>query len=319
MSTLVFISHSHADRPAADALVEYLLAALELEPSSVRCTSVPGHQLPFGRAISEQLKADINSSSAMLVLLTKDSLRSAWVLFELGASWALAKIIVPVLEPSLTPGALPGPLSSHPCVLMGAPDARSRMADAVSQIGEVLRLKHRGGGKQEYKLDTFVERFKSQPEPSPKAEVDEAMAFEIPWLILMIVFRNAKYPASLVPQIKSYMSRLDIAAANPVETQLRVDDDGVAAMNLIAELGGSLVAKVRHDLVPYYEAGANLMPLASRGKRDELRSCSDALSLPKHLQTPGEDLLKWLNAVHDHITAALKADPQSVSRPSSGW
>ena len=86
METVVFVSHSHSDEVLAEALVELLLSALELEPSAVRCTSVPGHQLPFGKTISEALKTDIETSAAILVLLTEDSLRSNWVLFELGAS-----------------------------------------------------------------------------------------------------------------------------------------------------------------------------------------------------------------------------------------
>jgi hypothetical protein len=62
MATLVFISHSHADQAVAAALVEFVLEALDIKPGAIRCTSVPGHQLPFGRTISEQLKADIDTS-----------------------------------------------------------------------------------------------------------------------------------------------------------------------------------------------------------------------------------------------------------------
>ncbi len=51
--TRIFISHSHTDREIASELVDFLLAALELRPEEIRCTSVPVHQLPFGFSIGE--------------------------------------------------------------------------------------------------------------------------------------------------------------------------------------------------------------------------------------------------------------------------
>src|SRR5271165_4485656 len=157
MASMVFISHSHADRELAEALVEFLLASLEIAPNNVRCTSVPGHQLAFGRTIAEQLKADINTSSAVMVLLTKTSMGSKWVMFELGASWALGKVVVPILGTSLTIDILPGPLSAYPSVATDSPEASSLVADAIAQIGLQLGLKERTGGKRDYKLQIFLE------------------------------------------------------------------------------------------------------------------------------------------------------------------
>jgi hypothetical protein len=175
MSTLVFISHSHADQEVAQALVDFLLAAIELDQSSLRCTSVPGHQLQFGRTISELLKTDIDTSAAILVLLTKDSLRSEWVMFELGACWALGKIVVPILGHNQTAKALPGPLAAYPGVLIDAPDAPSRLADAVSQIATTLGLRERTGGKREDKLITFVDLARSREggSPGPKSRITD--------------------------------------------------------------------------------------------------------------------------------------------------
>ena len=71
--TRIFISHSHADQEIASLFVDFLLAALEIRPSDIRCTSVPGHQLPFGSSISKQLKEDLNKTTCLIALITKES------------------------------------------------------------------------------------------------------------------------------------------------------------------------------------------------------------------------------------------------------
>ena len=58
--TRIFISHSHSDREIANTLVRYLLAALNIDDSSIRCSSVPGYMLPPGTNIESHIK---NSSS----------------------------------------------------------------------------------------------------------------------------------------------------------------------------------------------------------------------------------------------------------------
>ena len=92
--TRIFISHNHCDKQIASELVDFLLAALTIEPEDIRCTSVPGHQLPFGTSIGEQLKGDLNETTGLIALITKDSLRSIWMLFELGSVWAMEKGLV---------------------------------------------------------------------------------------------------------------------------------------------------------------------------------------------------------------------------------
>jgi hypothetical protein len=155
--TSIFISHSHSDQLLAEALVEYVLSSLNVTPKDVRCTSVSGHQLAFGKTVAEQLKADIQSSSAVLILLTKHALESKWVMFELGASWALGTVVVPILATGVGLDALPGPLAAYPSVAVDLADASSRMADAIAQIASRLNLTEQTGGRRERKLQTFLE------------------------------------------------------------------------------------------------------------------------------------------------------------------
>jgi hypothetical protein len=118
----------------------------------------------------------IDTSAAILVLLTKDSLRSNWVLFELGASWALGKIVVPILGRQLTADALPGPPAAYPSVPIDAADAPSRLAHAVAQIARTLRLRERTGGKRDAKLRGFVDPARSWQGGDLRPEAAQAMA-----------------------------------------------------------------------------------------------------------------------------------------------
>jgi hypothetical protein len=174
METMIFISHKESEQNIAKLLVDFLLSALDLSDSQIRCTSVPGHKLPFGITISEQLKKDIHASTAIIVLLTQESLRSKWVLFEVGASWALGKIIIPILGPSLTHSDLPGPLSEYTCILIDNEDAASRIRDSVTQMAITIGIKEKSGGKAQTNLDSFINAFRSWPTDEVKTHIDQA-------------------------------------------------------------------------------------------------------------------------------------------------
>jgi hypothetical protein len=158
---MIFISHRESEQPIARLLVEFLLSAVEIGDEAIRCTSVPGHQLPFGQTIQSRLKTDIHASSCVYTILTPMSLSSKWVLFELGASWALGKIVVPILGPGLDATALPGPLSAYPCVRIEASDCAARLRDSVNQVAQQLGLRQKPGGKAQDRLEAFISGFRA--------------------------------------------------------------------------------------------------------------------------------------------------------------
>lgn len=156
----IFISHSHQDSQIAKAIVDYLLSALTINDEDIRCTSVPGHQLKFGKSIAELLKNDLNITLALITLITEQSLQSKWVMFELGAAWGLGTNIFPILDPNLKIEDLPGPLVNLQCVEIKNYDASSRMSDLVKQLAIDLKIAQKHGGKTQANLDAFLELFK---------------------------------------------------------------------------------------------------------------------------------------------------------------
>ncbi|MDJ0718147.1 MAG: GUN4 domain-containing protein [Prochloraceae cyanobacterium] len=159
MKKLLFISHRHSDREIASLLVDFLLAALDLEDSEIRCTSVPGHTLPFGNSISELLKKDLNCTAAVIALITTDSLKSTWVLFELGSSWAMGKLLIPILGPGVKYNELPGPLKNYHVVQIEEKNASYLLREAINQIANNLEVtQKRATGRTDAKRDEFVDK-----------------------------------------------------------------------------------------------------------------------------------------------------------------
>ncbi|MGE4403532.1 MAG: toll/interleukin-1 receptor domain-containing protein [Desulfobulbus sp.] len=162
----IFISHSHKNRDTAKALVDFLLSGLSLEDADIRCTSVPGHQLRFGKTIAEILKGDINLAPMVIALISVESQQADWVLFELGAAWGLGKDIFPILGPGIEIRNLPGPLGNLPCVVVEAEDASSRMSDLMHQLQEDLGVGFKTGGKVQANLDAFLNCYRRSSEQS---------------------------------------------------------------------------------------------------------------------------------------------------------
>lgn len=107
----VFISHSSADQEVAEALVELLRSALALPAKDIRCTSVDGYRLPAGTDSNEQLRSEVFGCEAFIALLSPASMRSVYVMFELGARWGTKKHLAPIMVCGTEARDLHAPLS----------------------------------------------------------------------------------------------------------------------------------------------------------------------------------------------------------------
>src|SRR3954454_8688962 len=106
----VFISHSHQDADLVKRLIVLLRSALNLPSSQIRATSVDGFRLPGGANTTEQLRVEVQSAKVLVGVISRASLSSAYVTFELGARWGSGKPMIPLLAPDVGPDLLAGPL-----------------------------------------------------------------------------------------------------------------------------------------------------------------------------------------------------------------
>lgn len=158
----LFISHSSRDKVLVESLIQLLHTAFRLRQEDIRATSVPGYGLPGGSSTDDHLRSELNDAAVVVGLISKESVKSTYVIFELGARWGSRKPMVPLLAPGFDPGQLEGPLRGINCLdassathldqllkdlsaHLGRPIARAaalqigkQIADIVS-LGEVLR------------------------------------------------------------------------------------------------------------------------------------------------------------------------------------
>jgi hypothetical protein len=128
----IFISHRHKDRAIAEALIDLLESAFEVEPADIRCTSVPGYMLTPGELTSEELRSNLAGAELVMGLLSPDTTESNYVLAELGAAWGREVTTFPLLADGATYKDVPSPLKERHCVSIEAQESCLALVDSVA-------------------------------------------------------------------------------------------------------------------------------------------------------------------------------------------
>lgn len=153
----LFISHSSKDEDLVRSLIDLLESALPFDRGDILATSIPGYRLPAGAHVDDQLRSKINDADSCIALISPASVKSMYVIMELGARWGASKHVIPLLAPgsgpiadspmaALNPLRIESPASLHQLLedlaeeLQIAPDAS---ASAYQQkIDAVLDAAH---------------------------------------------------------------------------------------------------------------------------------------------------------------------------------
>lgn len=164
----IFVSHSSKDARTAKALVSLLRAALNIPANRIRCTSVDGYRLRGGAHTDQQLRRELNGARVFVGLITRRSIQSTYVLFELGARWGAELPLVPVLVTSTDQDLLRGPLGGFNAL---ACDSRSQIHQLVDDIA--VHLGVISGSAASYQ--DFIEEVITSAAMSATEEVESAM------------------------------------------------------------------------------------------------------------------------------------------------
>ena len=127
----IFVSHSSKDAKIAKSLVLLLRAALNIPANRIRCTSVDGYRLRGGAHTDHELRRELRDAKVFVGLITRRSIQSTYVLFELGARWGGELPIVPMLVTSIDQDLMRGPLGGFNAL---ACDSRSQIHQLVDDI-----------------------------------------------------------------------------------------------------------------------------------------------------------------------------------------
>ena len=178
MNKRVFVSHCSADTDLARTLVALLVSACRIEHEDIRCTSVDGYSLEAGVITDSVLKREAVESGCFIGLLTPDSLKSTYVIFELGARWGSGRKMIPLVAHGLKKGSLPKPLDA-----INAKDAavRSDLLDAVDAVAQALGVEKRQFSLWDGDLASAVEKAAGS---RSRAEADPTDQDELPGALL---------------------------------------------------------------------------------------------------------------------------------------
>jgi hypothetical protein len=112
----LFLSHSSSDSDLARSLVQLFQRAFGLPAGKIRCSSVDGYRLADGELTDETLRREVFDAKTFVGLITPASVRSQYVLFELGARWGSGRRLRPLLAGGVAASKLGPPLSNLMCL-----------------------------------------------------------------------------------------------------------------------------------------------------------------------------------------------------------
>ena len=139
----IFVSHASKDRPIAKRLVEAIREAIDVKKTEIRCTSVVGYTLTGGTHTSKTLRKEISGAEVLIGLVTPNSLKSTYVLFELGAAWGLRVPTLPLIAGGFSVSDVPDPLRERHVLNLAT---RTGANQAMEDLCELTTLKKKRDG-----------------------------------------------------------------------------------------------------------------------------------------------------------------------------
>ena len=133
----LFISHCSDDVELAARLAARFRVALNIPSSAIRCSSVDGYRLPGGANTDEQLRREVHDAEAFVGIVSSASVRSLYVLFELGARWGALRQMIPLLAPGTPTSVLGGPLAGLNALSAGSVP---QLHQLLSELAAALSL-----------------------------------------------------------------------------------------------------------------------------------------------------------------------------------
>lgn len=168
----LFISHSSADLTVVEAVVDLIRAALPIAPHDLRCTSLEGYRLPGGVSVDERLRQEIHDAQSFVGLVSHRSLRSTYVVFELGARWGAGRHLVPLLAPGVPASVLEAPLSTLNTLSC---DSRAQLHQLIADLATTLGIEAHAPAAYQRQIERLV----GLPPATPEPRIPDALAGEL--------------------------------------------------------------------------------------------------------------------------------------------
>ncbi|MGD0023398.1 MAG: toll/interleukin-1 receptor domain-containing protein [Xanthobacteraceae bacterium] len=283
-----FLSYPHADKATADAV------CATLESEGIRCWIAPRDITP-GEEWAAAIFHAINHCRVMILIFSSRANESRQVRREVECAISNGVPVVPLRIEDVVPtaslayfmasvhwlDALTPPLEKH----------LQRLADSVKellQINQVNTEKFDGAGA-------------SSSDGLKVIPVKQAKAFELCWLIFILMMEDAAHPRAIISQIKVYLDEFSIKLAKgEFENYIKLKDKGDAIMNLAEEIGGALIAKSPSQ-AHYFQGCFNMFLCLRDNKRETFQKIAKELNVRDRMAPNTENIKDQFNLIHKYI------------------
>ncbi|MDR3332785.1 MAG: toll/interleukin-1 receptor domain-containing protein [Synergistaceae bacterium] len=166
---MIFISHSEENQISANSLVNFLLENIEISPSAIIYTN---SNYPDGQDshVLSAFRASMDAAKVVIAIVSLESLKNSMSMFELGAAWALGKMLNIVFLSGVDMRDMPEPLASCDFVEIDSNDAHIRLMDMARNIAERLTLPEKRGMHVFASLNAAIKALRHKYEPQMHAE-----------------------------------------------------------------------------------------------------------------------------------------------------
>ncbi len=171
----IFISHSSSDTVFVEKLIELLRSSLNISAQRIRCSSVDGYRLSVGVNTDEQLRKEVHDAEILIGVITPYSMKSAYVLFELGARWGAKKKMFPILACGAEPSILGGPLkavNSLDC------NSVSQVHQLIDEISKTLKISKESPAAYQNQINQLIKTNAEMKLPSISQDGYNGLIFE---------------------------------------------------------------------------------------------------------------------------------------------
>lgn len=121
----IFISYANEDADLAEELKN------NLEQKGIRCF-MASEDIASGDRWELAIRKALIASKRILFLLTPRSINRPWIHLEIGAAWALEKVIVPALD-HVSPNDLDDLTRKYQARVIETPDQRNRLVEKLAE------------------------------------------------------------------------------------------------------------------------------------------------------------------------------------------
>jgi len=151
--------------------------AFVLPHSEIRCTSAYGFQLSVGTNIHERIKQEVRESEIFIAIITPSSIKSTYVLFELGARWGVGLPLFPLLGRGARVQSLEdGPLGV--VVALNLAD-RDEVVRLIEEVGDALNQRPSKISSLTLAINDVVAAAKEETKEVATSQADQQEEVEI--------------------------------------------------------------------------------------------------------------------------------------------